>query len=313
MKNYQAIQSQQPEPKAWPKVAIIILNWNGWRDTIECLESLQRLTYPNYQIIVVDNGSTDDSVVRIRAAYPNLVLIETGENLGYAGGNNIGISYVLEHGAEYVLILNNDVKVEPNILTIMMEVAQQNDASVIGALVKDTSDGKILFARSRYPAMLLYSERQQYNSNQKWWYTARVGGSAMLLRRDLLLERRQLLGYFLDESLFLYCEEIELGIWCRRVGRKSVVARDAVVYHKVGASSGGKKQPLQFYYLTRNRILIARRYLKKFSFALFAISYSLWRCVRIGMYLGQGQREIASAIFQGLLDGFKGRTGRGHD
>jgi len=307
------VQKSNQERKIWPKVAIIVLNWNGWRDTIECLGSLQRTTYPNYQIIVVDNGSTDGSVAYIRAAYPNLTLIETGKNLGYAGGNNAGIRYGLEQGAEYILILNNDVKIEPNTLTAMIEAAAESNAGVVGALIKDDSNGKVSFVRSRYPATFLYSEHQHHIPNKKLWPSFRVEGSAMLLRRDILLERMENFGYFLDERLFLYCEETELGMWCRRVGRKTVVARDAIVYHKVGASSGGKEQPLQFYYLTRNRLLLSRRYLRGLIRILFEIFYPLWRMTRAGYYLIRGRYKVTWAILQGLLDGYKGRTGRGHD
>jgi len=293
----------------WPKVAIIVLNWNGWRDTIECLESLQQITYPNYQVIVVDNGSTDDSVLRLRGAYPNLALIENGENLGYSGGNNVGIHPGLGQGAEYVLILNNDIRVEANTLTTMVEVAQKSGAGVVGASVKDARDGRILFARSRYPTMFFWSELQEYIPDAKWWPSDRVEGSAMLLHRDLLLERWQSLGYFLDESLFVYCEEIELAMWCRRVGRKSVVSGEAIVYHKVGASLGGKAQPLQFYYLTRNRVLLARRYLRGSVRILFEVIYPLWRMIRAGQYLIQRRCEVAGAILQGLIDGYRGKTG----
>lgn len=104
---------QRESPKIWPKVGVVVLNWNGWRDTVECLRSLHSLIYPNYQIIVVDNGSTDGSVERVRGVFPSLPLIETGKNLGYAGGNNRGIARALDMAAEYVLILNNDVKIAP--------------------------------------------------------------------------------------------------------------------------------------------------------------------------------------------------------
>jgi len=159
MDTRQVFRGHGYEPKDQPKVVIIVLNWNGWRDTIECLESLQRLTYPNYQVIVVDNGSTDDSVGRIRRAYPNVVLIETDENLGYAGGNNVGINYALKHGTEYVLILNNEVKIEPNVLTVMIEVAKQSGVSVIGGLVKDISSEKKPFCRWLLSFNVLFGRR----------------------------------------------------------------------------------------------------------------------------------------------------------
>lgn len=361
----------------WPKVAIIILNWNGWKDTIECLESVFRNTYPNYQVIVVDNGSTDDSVEKIKAwadgkqevltpepthplyhlshppvkkpipyiyytreeaekggnlkleesiikgwqeqkilnskeLYPTsdypLIFIQTGENLGFAGGNNVGIYYSLEQGAEYVLILNNDTIVEPIALMSMVEVAKETKASIVGALIKDASGEKSLFVRSMYPQMLFYSESQMKVPKKKWWFSDQVQGSAMLLCHEFLSGRWQSLGYFLDDSLFLYCEEVELALWCRQVGRKSVIAGNAIVYHKLGTSSGGRAQPLQFYYLTRNRILLAHRYLGGLIGVLFTILYPTWRIIRAGVYIVQGKYEIASAIFQGLIDGIKGKV-----
>ncbi|MEM2293767.1 MAG: glycosyltransferase family 2 protein [Candidatus Bathyarchaeia archaeon] len=297
----------------WPKVGIIVLNWNGWQDTIECVESLQRLTYPNYQIIVVDNGSTDESVARIREAFPDLTLIEIKENLGYAGGNNLGIEYALDQGAEYVLILNNDVTVEPDTLTVMIEVAKEANAHIVGALVKDSTGRKVLFARSAFPNMLLFSEHQQRALSQKWWLSDRVDGSAVLLCRDLLLERKQCCGYFLDESLFLYCEEIELALWCRKNSKRTVITGEAIVYHKLSKSTGGKGKPIQFYYLTRNRLLVGCRYLRGISKLLFVIVYTWLRVIRAIMYVGRGKVEIAYAIFQGLVDGLKGEKGQKRD
>jgi len=299
--------------ETWPKVAIIVLNWNGWRDTIKCLESLQQITYPNYQIVVVDNGSTDDSVERLKAAYPDLSLIVTHKNLGYAGGNNIGIRYALEQGADYVLILNNDTIVEPNVLTVMVDVAKKTGASVVGALIKDMSTKKLLFAKSNYPAMLFYSEPQKRVPNERYWFSDRVEGSAMLLARDLLLKRERTCGYFLDDSLFLYCEEIELALWCRQNNKKSVIAGEAIVYHKVGSSSGGRARPIQFYYLTRNRVLLARRYLHGPLKVCFFAFYPIWKITRAGLYVAKGQFGIAKAILQGLLDGFKGKAGAKDD
>jgi GT2 family glycosyltransferase len=336
-------------PKSWPKVAIVLLNWNGWRDTIGCLESLRRITYPNYQVIVVDNGSTDESVkwveqwftsfgeksqcvsldviasakqyvsfeVASAAVVPtshktagiHLVLLQSGSNLGYAGGNNIGLAWAIADSCHYAILLNNDVIVELQAVDRMVEVVTETNASIVGALVRDSANGKTLFARSSYPAMLFYSEPQGHLPDGKWWFSGQVNGSAMLLSREFLMERWQSLGYFLDDSLFLYCEEVELALWCRRAGKMSVVAREAVVYHKLSASSGGKGMPLQFYYLTRNRVLLARRYLRgPLRFCFFAL-YPPWRVIRAWVYLIYGQHKAASAICQGVLDGCRGKTG----
>src|ERR1700733_1333304 len=95
-------------------VSVIVLNWNGWKDTLECLHSLQNLEYPSYQVIVVDNCSTDDSVFRIRQHFPDIQIIETGKNLGFAAGCNAGIARALAQRAEYVWLLNNDTTVDQN-------------------------------------------------------------------------------------------------------------------------------------------------------------------------------------------------------
>lgn len=126
-----------------PLVKIIILNWNGWRDTIECLESLYKINYPSYQVVVVDNGSTDDSVSRIkRWAKENgktLEALEIKENLGFARGNNVGIKYVIgNENPEYILILNNDTTVERDFLKAMVsEIKRLPNAALCAPQVKD--------------------------------------------------------------------------------------------------------------------------------------------------------------------------------
>lgn len=91
----------QESNNTFPKVSIIILNWNGWEDTLECLQSVQQINYPKFRILVVDNGSSDESVAQIRQAFPDVELLETGKNLGYAGGNNVGTRHALEHGVDF--------------------------------------------------------------------------------------------------------------------------------------------------------------------------------------------------------------------
>ncbi len=128
-------------------VCIIVLNWNNAPDTLECLHSLASLEYPDYHVLVVDNGSTDDSVSLIRAAFPAVEILETGANLGYAGGNNAGIRHALAAGADLVCILNNDVTVEPGFLTPLVEtLAICPSASVVTPLVAERVHGGRVWA-----------------------------------------------------------------------------------------------------------------------------------------------------------------------
>src|SRR5947199_350495 len=106
-----------------PKVACVVLNWNRWADTIECVNALKECIYPQLSLIIVDNGSTDDSLARIRSAHPKVLLLESGKNLGFAGGNNIGIRYALAHGADYVWLLNNDTTPAPDAVAALVAKA----------------------------------------------------------------------------------------------------------------------------------------------------------------------------------------------
>ncbi len=100
-----------PGPSVTPTIVCVLVNWNGWQDTIACLNSLHAQSYPALQVIVVDNGSTNDSCQRIREAHPWVTLIETGRNLGFPGGCNAGTRLAMERGADYVWLLNNDTTV----------------------------------------------------------------------------------------------------------------------------------------------------------------------------------------------------------
>ena len=108
-----------------PSVAIIILNWNNWQDTVQCLESLSQIDYPNYQIVVVDNGSTDDSVLQLKQIFNGISLFETERNLGFSGGVNFGIEQAKT--SDLILLLNNDTLVEKDFLTGLVRKITSND------------------------------------------------------------------------------------------------------------------------------------------------------------------------------------------
>ena len=118
------------------KISIVILNWNGKKIHLACLASVEKIEYPNFQTIVVDNGSSDDSVEAIRTQFPQVTLLETHENLGFAGGNNVGIQHALSSGAEAVLLLNNDTIVDPGLLTAYAaQLARYPNAGILGATI----------------------------------------------------------------------------------------------------------------------------------------------------------------------------------
>ena len=107
-----------------PKIFIIIINWNGKRDTIECLESLEKLEYKNCEIVIVDNGSKDNSVDTLKNRFPQINLLEARRNLGFAGGNNLGMRYALEHGADFILLLNNDTIADGDLINQLLAASE---------------------------------------------------------------------------------------------------------------------------------------------------------------------------------------------
>lgn len=218
-------------------VYVIVLNWNGWKDTIECLSSLRHSDYPNYEIVVVDNNSEDDSVVRIREAHPQVPIIQAEDNLGFAGGNNLGIRYALSKGAEFVWLLNNDTKVMKNTLSSMVELAMRNpDVGVVGSAIYEMDPPNKLQAwgGGRVDMFLGRARKCRKGSNPDY-----ITGASMLIRRQLLEE----VG-LLDERFFMYWEDTDFCFRARKRGWKIAVEPSSVVFHKESASIGKKSDTL---------------------------------------------------------------------
>jgi len=245
-----------------PSIAIIVLNWNNATDTLSCLDSLARLDPPEPWIIVVDNGSSDDSVARIRAAYPGVTLLETGANLGYAGGNNVGIRHALTHGAEAVCVLNNDVTVDPGFLAPLLAALQSGpDVGIVTPLVAEQSDagrvwalGSALNRRTGEVSRLHAGESVAPWRGREPFAVEIASGAAMLAKREVF----QCVG-LMDESFFLYYEEVD---WCLQVGQANfriLAVPSSVVWHKVSATLG-TTSPLIDYYMLRNHLRLVSRH-----------------------------------------------------
>jgi len=242
-----------------PKVAIILLNWNGKKDTLECLASLEKASYPNREVIVVDNGSHDGSVQVIREQFPTILLIETFHNLGYAGGNNAGIDHAMRRGAEYILLLNNDTVVEPDFLSHMVASAEEKPrGGIFGAKILRYKEPEILDhmagcwngKRAEFDSLGYgMRDRGQFDAMQETDY---VCGCAFLLRRSVVERVGKL-----DPNFFLLWEETDLCARAKRAGFEIWLTPKAVVWHKVSASFSGKA--LMHYYWWRNRLLWMRK------------------------------------------------------
>lgn len=245
-----------------PRVSIIILNWNGKEDTCQCIKSSQKIEYSNYEIIVVDNGSQDDSVEYFKQQFPEIFLIETKANLGYAGGNNQGISYALSNGADFVFILNNDATVDPFIINNLIKVAESNpNAGILGAKIYHFSEPqKIWFAGGAWlPETANFTHLGVGEKDSPQWNQVRnidyACGCALLVRSEVFKK----IGLF-ESKFFLTWEETDFCYRARRSGFECLLVPDAHVWHKVSASfKGGELGLVHKYFMTRNRLLWIER------------------------------------------------------
>lgn len=244
-----------------PKISIIVLNWNNEKDTLQCLGSLAFLDYPDYKIILVDNGSTDGSPEKIKNKFPLVELIINQENLGFARGNNIGIEEAVKDHSDYVLLINNDTTVEPDFLKILV-TSMELDKSVGIASPKImfySQPQRIWFIGGQYlpflkkPFHRFYGQIDQGQVKEKveidW-----VSGCCMLIRKQVFEEIGKL-----DTDYFHYLEDVDFCMRAKHQGFKIVVVPIAKIYHKFALSIGGKYSPVATYYRTRNILLFLKK------------------------------------------------------
>lgn len=302
-----------------PLVAIIVLNWNRWQETVACLEALKRLTYPRREVYVVDNGSTDGSEAALREHDPELRLIQTGANLGWAGGNNAGIRAALADGCDYVLLLNNDAILAADGLDRLVGTAERTpDFGICGCAVVDDGDPpRVTFAGSYVEPRTgmpqgMGAETLAGLQAQGAKEVPYVLGAAVLASRRTI-ERIGLL----DEDMFLNYDETD---WCyraRNAGLAVILDPAAVIVHPGGASLGGAWEPLSLYFLARNRLLFAKRHLS-WRQRIGVWRAVLWDLQHVAMRYGLGSwwrallrphHPCVKSALRGVADYLRGRYG----
>lgn len=264
-----------------PRVSIIILNWNGKDDTIECLESLKYIIYSNYEVLLVDNGSVDGSVELFRERYPGIEIIENKQNLGFAGGCNRGIKKAMDNGADYVLLLNNDTIVDKDFLTELVRIAEESEGiGVVGPKIYQyenkekllLSGAKILF----WKAGLLKGYDVSTATDVDM-----ISGCCMLIKRETISS----IG-MLDSTYFFGWEDSDFCVTAKKKGYRVVCAPKSRIYHKVGGSYGGHyaNNPTILTEGIRNQLIFISRhasFLQKLSSILFMFPHLLlvifWR------------------------------------
>ena len=293
-------------------VAIIILHFNGEKDTIECLKSIEQLSTNRYQlsVIVVDNGSKE----KFKVQSSKFKVIRNEENLGFAGGNNVGIRYALDNKADYILTLNNDTLVDKNLINQLLEVAESE--SKIGIVAPKIYFAKgFEFHKDRYKELekgkvLWYAggimdwnnvlgvhrgvDEVDVGQYESAYETDFASGCSMFVKREVVKQ----IGY-LDDNYFLYYEEADFCERAKKRGYRIFYAPKAIVWHKNARSVGGVGSELQDYYTTRNRLLFGVKYAPyRAKIALIRESFGLLKSGR------KWQKR-------GVMDFYLGRFGKG--
>lgn len=259
------------------KIFIIILNYNGYKNTIECLNSFKAVREPQgHELIpvIIDNASVDDSVKVLRKDFPHIILLENKINLGYAGGNNTGITYALDNGADYIVILNNDTLFDRSSILEMLDALVLNRADVVCPKIyfekgfeyhhdryqkKDL--GKVFwFAGTIMDWANVIAHHRGVDEVDEGQYDKKphidfITGACFMVRRNVF---DKIAGF--DESYFLYYEDADLSMKMKKNDFKMILAVKSIIYHKNAGSTGGSGSTLQDYFITRNRLLFGLRY-----------------------------------------------------
>ena len=242
------------------QVAIVVLNWNRKNDTLACLHSLEEQEDIEGKVILVDNGSVDDSIFAVSGQFPNVIVIETGVNLGYAGGNNVGISYALDKGFEYIMVLNNDTILASQCISHLLQDLQLHPDAAAAAPKSFYLEAPdiIYFAggrisrdgRTHHIGGGSYDAPKYNLACDTEWLT----GCAILFRSKSLQE----LGLF-EPKYYVLFEDLDWSLRARRRGYRLRVVPEALLWHKVSTSFGKTWSPLYWYYYTRNSFLCIER------------------------------------------------------
>jgi GT2 family glycosyltransferase len=292
---------------------IVVLNWNGKRLTTECLDSLKEIDYSNYEILLVDNGSTDGSQEYFRAQYPEIVLLENEADLGFADGNNVGIRHAMNGRADYVLLLSNDTVVHAQFLSELVHVAERDlRIGFVGPKIyyHDRRGQRDVIAFAGGCVNLWIGKARnigegekdtgQYEDIKEVNY---LQGSCLMVKREVV----QRIG-LLDSTFFAYWEETD---WCVRgchAGYTLMFVPNAKIWHRVAASTGEVQRR---YLFTRNlfwfmkKRATGKQYL---SFLLYFFFVQFW--ISTGKIIGsRNSRGQFPCFLKGVRDGISNRSG----
>ena len=304
------VEKAMDSPAPYPTVYIITLNWNTKHDTVECVRSLKEIDYPNFEIIVVDNGSTDGSMDLFKETFDDsITVIDNKKNQGYSKGFNAGISHAMDLGADHVLIINSDTYVDRNILTELVNVAETDEriGFVTGKVYYHDLKGKknVLQTVGKRPDLYRLVGGQiganeedtgQYDEVRELEFCDDV---FMLVRKEVVQRTG---GY--DPNFFLQGEQADWQLRAKKMGFKIFYTPHAKIWHRVSLSTGGAESPTRHYFSSRNNILVVFRNGTRAQFRKFFFRRLFYEIpMRSLSFLMKSRFDLIRAHLKGNLSG----------
>ncbi len=293
-----------------PMIYVVTLTWNQREDTVDCLKSLNRITYPNYRLLLVDNASVDGTVKAVTDYFPEVEIIVNPRNLGFPGGFNVGLRHAFDQGAEYVFMINNDTFVEPSILDKLMAYADQPGVGMVAPKIYYADEPNRIWnvGGMRHPWTWEMTDVGNRQLDRGQWEGVierdYLVGCALLIKRSMLED----IGLFDTGYHPIYYEDVDLCVRARRADYRLLLVPSARMWHKVSASGGGADSPRERYLMARNSVRFFRKYIRGWKW-LIVVPYRLGSAVKTTIrLLWQGRRDSASAYWRGLRDGLRMST-----
>ncbi|WP_420629794.1 glycosyltransferase family 2 protein [Candidatus Leptofilum sp.] len=292
-------KSKDHKPDVW----VVVLNWNAFEDTHECLLSLQGVTYPNFQVVVVDNGSTDDSPQQLNTYHPELSFVACETNRGIAAGYNRGIEFGLQAGADYVVVMNNDLIFDPDFLTEMVNTVQRwPKCGVVMPKIYYYDEPDIIWStggRTRWmPSNILLRDRQKQDdrSLQTEEIIAFAPSCCLLITRELCQQ------VLFDESYFFYYDDWDFCLEARKDGWEIVFSPASRIWHKVSRSTQNSPKSLRWWKILGQSCV--RYHRKHHSLGLLA-TYVSWVLLR---EMIKGNFKSLPTFLRGIQLGLQAKT-----
>ncbi len=300
-------------PDLEPSLAIIIVNWNSYKDTANCLRSLRLVDYTNHKAIVVDNGSEDGSGSRLQKEFPEIVLLVNDKNLGFTGGNNRGLRYALDEGFETLMLLNNDTIVTPNFINFLQASLKHEAIGAVQPKIMFNKERNVIWnAGSNFNRLFTLPSTVGINKEDlgqfdKARFIPWITGCCFLVKSSVIKE----VG-LLDDRFFIYYEDTDWSLRIRERGFKLKYVPESIIYHEVGRSDEnrssqgeGNLSPFSHYITVRNEIFLMRKH----SNVLTYITSSIYQLFKLAAYISyftiKRRPKKRNASIRGFMEGYK--------